>query len=512
MKLVTPNSVSNSGAKSSSAFSRRLQTIALVAAVLAYLVLAFSISWTRVPIDDDAFYASAPYNLYAHGFTGTTVYEPAAYPFPGVEQRTYTYPPLYIVTQATWYKLVGFGIEQMRLSSTLWGLLLLAAWFVVVRKLVGNSVIATITVCLLAIDYSVMMSASLGRMSMMAAALAIGSLAFYLSLRTKNLGSALLVSNTCAVLAGLTHPLAGVLAVVNLFFLVIWFDRRNLRLKHGLFVALPYVVGAVGWGLYIAKDPAMFWAQFSTSASQGRRLGGLANPIRMVTSEVSDRYLAYYGFSATKKDFRILLLLSYLAGALFALFTPSIRRAREYRVLGIMTVLSFITMAVIEGTRQRVYMVHTIPFLVVWVAVSIYWLWSRGKFGRPLAIAFATIFVLLHVAAIGYRVKLNPYAKQYMPVVEYIRPTARAGGFIIGPAPLRFGLGFDTNLVFDPDLGAVSGKVPDLIVLDDQSRLTMESEWATDPVRGAKARAVLERYHPVYSRGEYEIYAPNQAR
>ena len=510
MKFVTPNSMPTRSSESRSPLGRRLQTLALVVAVLAYVVLALSISWTRVPIDDDAFYASAPYNLYAHGFTGTTIYEPTSYPFPGAEQRTYTYPPLYIVTQAAWYKLVGFGIEQMRISSMLWGLLLLAAWFVVVQKLTGNSVVATLAVGLLAVDYTIMMTASLGRMSMMAAALAIGCLAFYLSLRSKSLSSALVASNTCAMLAGLTHPLAGVLAVVNLFFLVIWFDRRNLRLKHALFVALPYVVGAIGWGLYIAKDPAMFWAQFSASASQGKRLGGLANPITMIISEVSDRYLGYYGYTPAKKDFRILLLLSYLAGALFAIFTPSIRRAREYRVLGIITVLSFITMAVIEGTRQRVYMVHTIPFLVVWVAVSIYWLWSRGKFGRPLAIAFATIFVLLHVAAIGYRVKLNPYAKQYMPVVEYIRPTTRAGGFIIGPAPLRFGLGFDTNLVFDPNLGAVSGKVPDLIVLDDQSRLTMESQWASDPALGAKARAVLERYHPVFSRGDYEIYAPNQ--
>jgi hypothetical protein len=155
-------------------------------------------------------------------------------------------------------------------------------------------------------------------------------------------------------------------------------------------------------------------------------------------------------------------------------------------------------------------MIHTIPFLVVWFAVLVYWLWARGKSGRTLAIAFSAGFILLHVAAIAYRVKLNPFAKQYMPVVEYVRPTARTGALIMGPAPLRFELGFDTNLIFDPDLGAISGKVPALIVLDDQSRITMESQWAADPSRGARARAVLQRYHPIFTHGEYEVFAPTQ--
>lgn len=79
----------------------------------------------------------------------------------------------------------------------------------------------------------------------------------------------------------------------------------------------------------------------------------------------------------------------------------------------------------------------------------------------------------------------------------------------MGPPQLRFELGFDTNLLYDSDLGSISGKVPALIVLDDQSRFTMTSEWEANPARGARARAVLERYHLIFRLGEYEVYEPN---
>ena len=256
----------------------------------------------------------------------------------------------------------------------------------------------------------------------------------------------------------------------------------------------------------------MFFAQFTGSAAQGGRLTGIKHPFAMLVSEVYDRYLGYYGYSATKKDFRILLLLSYLAGPLVALAIPSIRKQRNYQLLALLTVLSFLTMAVIEGSRQRVYMVHTIPFLIVWLAISIHWLWSQGKWLRQLATLSVVVFALLHVAALAYRVRLDAYHKQYLPVVEYVRPTVRNGSLLIGPAPFLFELGFDAPLKFDPDLGAITGKQPALIVLDDQSRLTMQSQWAADPSRGAQARAVLDRYHLVFTHGEYEVYAPNTSR
>ena len=103
----------------------RAVTLALVASAIIYFLLAMAVSCTRTPLDDDAFYASAPYNLYAHGFTGTTIYEPTILPAPGMVKRTYAYPPLYIVVQAAWFKLAGSGIFQMRLHSTLWGFLFL---------------------------------------------------------------------------------------------------------------------------------------------------------------------------------------------------------------------------------------------------------------------------------------------------------------------------------------------------------------------------------------------------
>ena len=97
---------------------------------------------------------------------------------------------------------------------------------------------------------------------MMSASLGLAGIAAYLNLRELSLTRAVLVSQSCAVAAGLTHPVGGLLWWAALLLLTLYFDLRRLRFRQLMTALIPYVVGGIGWGIYIARSPSDFWAQF----------------------------------------------------------------------------------------------------------------------------------------------------------------------------------------------------------------------------------------------------------
>src|ERR1700730_12917945 len=95
----------------------------LAAVVLAvFLVLAIATAVTKEPWCDEGWFASPARNLAFQGFMGTTVLDPASgTPYlstrtrvDGIDRYTYWVMPLYLVTEAGWYRVVGFGLMRMR--------------------------------------------------------------------------------------------------------------------------------------------------------------------------------------------------------------------------------------------------------------------------------------------------------------------------------------------------------------------------------------------------------------
>ena len=76
------------------------------------------------------------------------------------------------------------------------------------RKLSGNHAVALLAVALMAVDFSFLESAGVGRMDIMCAALGAAAIAAYLWLRERKLETAILVSQSAIVLAALAHPIA----------------------------------------------------------------------------------------------------------------------------------------------------------------------------------------------------------------------------------------------------------------------------------------------------------------
>src|SRR5437867_10210201 len=97
---------------------------------------------TRAPWQDEAWFGNPAYTLATQGFLGTTVLDPASSTWKsvkltGIDRHTYWILPLSLVLNAGVFRAFGFRIDVMRATSLLWGVVALAAWWVILRKLTG---------------------------------------------------------------------------------------------------------------------------------------------------------------------------------------------------------------------------------------------------------------------------------------------------------------------------------------------------------------------------------------
>ena len=102
------------------ALSPRQRLIAL-AIVAVYLSTTLALAFTERPQSDEAIYANPGYNLLDSGKMGITLYPLPDFLPLSTAQRTYIQPPLYFVATAALFRIVGFGLFQVRFLSIFFG-------------------------------------------------------------------------------------------------------------------------------------------------------------------------------------------------------------------------------------------------------------------------------------------------------------------------------------------------------------------------------------------------------
>src|SRR5437588_2662097 len=187
------------------------RSAAWIGIALIFLIQTVACGRTLLPWCDEAWFSSPALNLITKGYFGTSVLDPTAAfrtnDLTRIDQRTYWITPLYPLTQAAWYKIVGFSIFSLRFLSAIWGAVALVSWYFIARTLSGDERVAILTTALLAVDFQFVWSASVGRMDMMCCALGQLGLATFLYFREKNLWLAILISQACVAASGLSHPM-----------------------------------------------------------------------------------------------------------------------------------------------------------------------------------------------------------------------------------------------------------------------------------------------------------------
>ena len=478
--------------------------------LVVYLALAVATARTLMPWCDEAWFSGPALHLLRWGTMGTPVLDPTAAWFSrdltGIGRYTYWITPLYPFSQYLWFHVMPFSLFTVRLYSVLWGLVALVAWWALVRKLSGQEGLALLAMAFVAVDAAFVWGAGAGRMDIMCAALGVTGLAAYVLLRESHWTAAILLAHTAIAAAALAHPFAlgWCAALVSL---MLYFDWRRIRLPQVAWTAVPYLVAAGAWGIYIARDPALWWSQFSGNVAN-RLPEGLFVWLRRQTVE---RFVYEYGLGPTTHGFahvRIVVLALYLVGAIGVLANRKIRNHQGYRALLVAWGASSVTFALVDRDIHRFYMPHFSMTLAVLLAVWIWTSWQDRAVPRWALAGMAAALVAVQLATTGWHIRQDLYRNDYLVSTNYLKSQMHPGDVIFGSAELAFALGWDGTVVDDYRLGYRTGRHAAFIVLD-RNRY---QEWIpalqkTEPAAYQYIRGMLAQdYRLVQQDNEYQVY------
>ncbi|HTS66844.1 MAG TPA: glycosyltransferase family 39 protein [Candidatus Acidoferrales bacterium] len=479
-------------------------------AVILYLGLSTAALLTREPWCDEAWFNAPALNLETRGYMGTPYLDPAsnigkaAVRLDGVDRYTYWMTPLYMVVQAGWFKVAGFGLMRARLTALIWGLVALVAWWAISHKLAGP-LAASLAILLIGVDYQFVVRATSGRMDTMCVALGAGGLAAYLALRERTFLRALLLANTAIAAAVVTHPIAvvyGVALAVAAFRL----DRKRLRWRQLPLCAIPYAVAFSGWGWYIAKAPQLFRLQFMGNAT--RRGPGPLQPWAALKLEMWHRYGENFGmapWSSPMGRAKILILAVYLAGLIYVAASRELRARAGPRLVLLLSCAVLAFFWLFEGTKSNLYLPHILPWFCLLAAIAAAHLGTTGRVPRwLLALALAGV-VLIQSSSTLLPAWRNAYRRQFLPAMQFLQQHSQPDDTIMSDAVAGFVLGFDRNLVDDAWFGYRTGKKADWLVITPTYDETMESLAQQHSDVSRHVKQLLAEYRPVYSNKMYRI-------
>jgi hypothetical protein len=491
-------------------------------ALVAYLVFAGALAYTKRPWADEAWFANMALNIAENGKTGISVLHPKGNAnmlgreYRNIDQEYYAWVPVQQAFYALFYKIAGFGVLRMRALSLLWGIVVLVSWFCTVHLLTGERELAALTAALLAADFPLLYAASDGRMDIMCAALSYGALAVYLRLREQRLTQAILLSQALAVTAGLTHPI-GAIGFITLFALTVFLDRRRLAWRHLIAAGGVYLFAAAAAAAYMLQNVDLFREHLGTALTG--RLGVVQSTGNTFIRELTVKYKDFYApaYAPTPLNLvRLTIPLGYLASLAACLVLRPLRQARGLLVLAGMAVVSQLSMAVLDSGKLYYYLVHSTPYYAAVLATATGVAWKTGHPLRYASTALAALLVLLQWGWVAVTARKDGYHNSFLPMVEYVRrqiPSSPAQPYrITASAELGFALGFGEPLRDDALIGYQSGRHPDLIVFEERSYEShLEGFSINRPEVAHYIRRLLATdFVQTFTDGYYKVYTRKQ--
>jgi len=489
--------------KSRFANADRVSWILVLSACVLEVVLGTMLACTQLPLCDEGFYGVPAHVLSSTGTLRNPVLESAGITYlHGIDQAFYWMAPMGMVLQAGAFKVFGFRLLVQRELSVLCGLGAVLLWYLALRRLIAVRV-AALAALFLSLDYVFLSLASRGRSDMISLFFGMAALAGYVHWRERSLTLALVVGNTACALSGMVHPNGGIAALGSLLVLTFYLDRSRLRWRHFAVAAACYGLLTLGWGFYIAKAPDLFVAQFFGNVAG--RLGGPITLTKLAKGEVT-RYLSAYGVQNVHgiKRARYLLPISYLGAVFLCAFSKDFRRRSA--ILLLMFAAGSLSLVLLEGAKQGWYLVHLSPLFCAFLAISVHWLWTKDNLLFRMVVPVQVVVVLLGLASAAYVASNRNLQRLYQPTVDFLNAHIKPQDLVFARSEFYFGLTCRDCLRDDANLGAVSGKRAQYIVLDSDynSHLMNLQEKNPEMYHDIEQRLNTE-YRPVFSNSVYRV-------
>ncbi len=423
----------------------------------------------------------------------------------------YWQPPVYFLATALWYRIVGFGLFQVRLLSIVFGLLCLISWFTIVRGLARSAVAGLLAMGLISVDYFFLIGASHGRMDIMCVGFGSLGLAAYVRWHLTNARLAIFSGHTLAALAVFSHPVGIVWAVALL--LAMWFfDRRLLSFRLLVIGALPYLLGASAWGVYIAQDTAAFHEQMRAILAENQRVFYDPNfsgfrPIQYLEQEIVNRYAAPFGLLpdvSLARRLKAVVLVAYLGAVCGILAIRRLRSNPAVAWFAAIFIASFFLLAEVSPSKYSYYLPHTTVMLAACFSVFLSYVTSPPAW-RSIATAVA-ILAGIQLAGIVHLARSDDFHRQFQPAVAAIRHVAGSNARVMASNHFWLGLWDDPNFLTDPTLGFLSGLRPDVFVMDPLSRSLHAMDKERDPAKYSHVQSAIENSNLIFDNNVYQIY------
>ena len=504
MRETESQSVDTPAGKSRS-YSRsdRLSWIMVLSALVLQIVLGTVLALTNLPLCDEGFYGVPAQVLNATGALRNPVMESAGIKYlQGIDQTFYWMVPLGMVLQAAAFKVFGFGLLVQRGLSVACGVGAVLMWYLALRRLIADRIAALASI-LLSADFVFLSLSSRGRSDMISLFFAMAALAAYMHWRERSLTLALAVANTACALSGMVHPNGGIAAVVSLVILCLYLDRTRLRWSHLVVVAACYGVLGLAWGLYIAKAPNLFVAQFIGNVAG--RFDGPMTLTKLIKGEIT-RYMSAYGLlnAHGTKLVRILLPVSYLASIVFCVFSKDLRRRSA--MLLMMFVAISLTLVFLEGAKQGWYLVHLSPLFCAFLAISMSRLWSSKNIMVRMIAGAQALIVVLGVMSLMYTASNRNLELLYRPTVAFLNAHVGQEDMVFARSEFYFGMQCKTCLRDDTNLGELSGRRAEYIVIDTDYTDHLMELRAKSPATYRDIEDRLDReYRQVFRNSNYQV-------
>jgi len=284
-------------------------------------------------------------------------------------------------------------------------------------------------------------------------------------------------------------------------------DWRRIRWGAVAAASVPYLIGLACCLYYIHLAPELFRAQ--SKAASEYRVSGIGPVLRNIFNDAGERYLHYYftAYSGISKS-KIAALLFPSVGLVGLLADRSLRSQLIAKRLLLLLVVAYVGVAVVDNQKFGNYLVFSLPIATACATLWLYARWQDGGGRRLAASCLLAVSVTATLAGIAYKISRNEYRRLYDPAMAAARAALPPGGTLMGGSELGFAFGFGPPLVDDRYLGFFSGKLPEVIVINDhygpmRSSVRLTSAWEASRV------TLRDRYHLVFANKMYSVYVRN---
>jgi 4-amino-4-deoxy-L-arabinose transferase-like glycosyltransferase len=320
------------------------------------------------------------------------------------------------------------------------------------------------------------------------------------------------LGNALAALAFLTH-FAGIVWVAGVILAMVVLDRRRiLSLKLLALGALPYLLAAVSWGIYIIQDFNAFREQVAGMLAVNENsfdTHGYSNfPILThLELEVVSRYAAPFGLLpgvALASRLKILVLGMYLAGVFGILFIRRLRQNSELLYFSLLFLTAFFLLAEFSPSKFSYYLPHTTVILAACAGLFLYHLTPSPKWG--VIVSVAAVLAAVQIGGSAVVIRRNEYRRTFTPVIQAVEQNSPPHSLVMSENEIWFGLWRNRTVLNDHRLGFLSGRHPDVIVMNTVYSMLHDHDRTNDPAEFQFAEQLIGKSRLVYGDDYSKVY------